>query len=59
MGVSIAGSITGPPLAGWVYDNWGSYGGIWFVFAAFTIVGIISILTIRPVRKATELNSES
>ena len=59
MGVSILGSITGPPLAGWVYDHWGSYGGIWFVFAAFTFVGIISILTIRPVRKSVELTSES
>lgn len=44
-GISALGGILGPPLAGWVYDNWGSYQGIWFVFAGLAVVGLISILT--------------
>ena len=40
------GNIIGPTLAGWVYDNWGSYQDIWFAFAGFAIVAVISMLTI-------------
>ena len=53
-GISWLGSIIGPPLAGWVYDNWNSYQGIWFTFAAFSILPIISVLTIIPVRTRVE-----
>lgn len=54
MGISLLGSIVGPPLAGWVYDNWGSYQGIWFVFAGLTVASVISILTIPAVRTAAK-----
>ncbi|MFC1869760.1 MFS transporter [Chloroflexota bacterium] len=52
VGINILGSITGPPLAGWVFDNWGSYQAIWFVFAGLTVVALISVLTISPVSTA-------
>jgi len=44
-GIQVVGSLTGPPLAGWVFDNWGSYQGIWLVFAIVSIVSLISIAT--------------
>ena len=40
------GGVIAPPLAGWVYDNWGSYNGIWFVFAGAAVVASILILRI-------------
>jgi len=51
MGVGALGGIVGPTLAGWVYDNWGSYQSIWFVFAGLAIVAVISVLTIPPVSR--------
>ena len=52
VGISMLGSIVGPPLAGWVYDNWGSYQDIWFVFAGLAVVSLISISTIPAARTA-------
>ncbi len=49
-GINMVGGIIGPTLAGWVYDNWGSYQSIWFIFSGLTVVALISILTIHPVR---------
>jgi len=51
-GISMLGSIIGPPLAGWVYDSYGSYQGIWFVFAGLAVAALIALLTIRPARSA-------
>ena len=45
MGVGALGSIAGAPLAGWVFDNWGTYQWIWFVFAGLCIVAMIALLT--------------
>jgi len=55
MGICALGGIVGPPLAGWVYDNWGNYQGIWLVFAGLPIAAIISILTIPPVNTPVQL----
>ena len=48
MGVLMIGIIIGPPLAGWIFDSYGSYQGAWFVCIGVTIAGIISLLTIPP-----------
>ena len=48
MGVNILGGIIGPLLAGWVFDNWGNYDGVWFVFAGLAVAALISILTTPP-----------
>jgi MFS family permease len=45
MGISAIGIIAGPPLAGWVFDNWGSYQAIWLVFVGVAIVALIIIAT--------------
>lgn len=52
IGINMLGSITGPPLAGWVFDNWGSYQGIWFIFAGLSIAPLILVLTIPPAKTA-------
>jgi MFS family permease len=43
MGLSVLGSIVAPPLAGWVYDTWGAYKVIWFVYAAFPFAVLATI----------------
>jgi MFS family permease len=49
-GALLAGMI-GAPLAGWVFDSFGSYMCAWFGFAVITIVGMLSILTTPPSAK--------
>ena len=41
---TVIGGVTGAPIAGWIFDNSGSYFPIWFVFAGFTILAIILLL---------------
>ncbi len=45
MGISLLGNMIGAPLAGWVFDTWGSYQGIWLVFAGLAAAALVSILT--------------
>ena len=45
MGVMMLGNIIGAPLAGWVFDNWGSYQSIWLVFAGVAVVGLVLVVT--------------
>jgi len=58
IGIMALGGIAGPPLAGWVFDHWGSYQPIWFVFAALAVAAIPVALTtpavdapIRPAKR--------
>ncbi|MEE9399512.1 MAG: MFS transporter [Dehalococcoidales bacterium] len=53
-GIGTLGGIIGPALAGWAYDNWGSYQIIWLLLAGLAIVAVISVFTIAPVRNAVE-----
>jgi MFS family permease len=48
-GVMMLGHITGAPLAGWIFDTWGSYQGAWLGFGAFTLVGAVLVLTIPSI----------
>jgi len=50
VGIMMLGHIAGAPLAGWVYDNWGSYQGIWFVFAGLTFLASVIIATTPKTR---------
>lgn len=54
MGLGAFGSIIGPTVAGWVYDNWGSYQAIWLTFAGLAVAAVISVLTIRPVGRGED-----
>jgi sugar phosphate permease len=49
-GIGAMGSIIGPIMAGWAYDNWGSYHTVWLLLACSAIVAIISVSTITPVK---------
>jgi len=55
LGIGAIGGIIGPTLAGWIYDNWGSYQSDWFLLAGLTIVAIISLSTMPPGRSAVAL----
>lgn len=48
-GILMLGNMAGPPVAGWVFDNWGSYQGVWLAFAGTTFVGAVITLMIPPV----------
>jgi MFS family permease len=50
IGVSMAGSIGGPAVAGWAYDNWGSYQGMWFLMALVPVAAMVAMLLMSPSR---------
>ncbi|MFH1648101.1 MAG: MFS transporter [Chloroflexota bacterium] len=45
-GIMMLGNISGAPIAGWVYDTWGSYQLAWLGLAAVALLGSILILTL-------------
>ncbi|MFC2032422.1 MFS transporter [Chloroflexota bacterium] len=49
MGLGSIGNIVGAPLAGWVFDSWGNYQPIWFVFSGLAFAAFILILTTPPI----------
>lgn len=53
MGVAVIGHLSGPPLAGWVFDTWSSYQGIWL---AFTILALFSLVLIATVPNLKRVN---
>ncbi len=58
-GIGGLGSIIGPTLAGWIYDNWGNYQTTWFLLGGLSTVALISLLTIGTVRNSVELVERS
>jgi MFS family permease len=44
-GVAYVGSLIGPPLAGWMYDAYGSYQVAWFTMTGLSVAGMFSYLT--------------
>ena len=57
-GVMMLGNIAGAPLAGWVFDKWGSYQGIWFVFAGLGAVALVIVATTPPVHTTIQPTDE-
>ena len=49
MGLAYSVSIAGPPMAGWVFDNYGSYFYAWIALAGVAFVALILFLTLPPV----------
>jgi MFS family permease len=49
-GLMVLFGLAAPPVAGWVFDTWGSYGYVWLVFSGLALAGAISLATIPPVR---------
>jgi MFS family permease len=53
-GIGTIGGIIGPALAGWAYDNQGSYQPIWLLMAGLSVIAITLIHTITPVKGSAE-----
>ena len=51
-GIMMLGVLGGPPIAGWVYDTFGSYRGAWLSYSGVALMGIILVLTIPPARRS-------
>jgi len=48
MGMISLGSISGPLLAGWVFDSWGSYYAAWLAFACLIFAALVIMATTPP-----------
>ena len=55
-GVMMVGHIAGAPLAGWVFDTWGSYQGIWFGLVFLALVGSVLALTTPRIGNTVKMN---
>lgn len=53
VGMTMLGQMGGPPLAGWIFDEWGSYTGAWFVAAALSLISLIFVMSTPPFRRET------
>ncbi len=49
MGLIAVGGVMGPIIAGWVFDNRGSYHIVWLLFACIVLVSSIIMATTPPV----------
>jgi MFS family permease len=47
-GILTLGGVIGPLLAGWAFDKWGSYQGIWFALIGLTIATVVVMATTPP-----------
>ncbi len=50
IGINMLGGLSGPPLAGWVYDTWGAYQSTWLVFAGLAVVALCLVVSTRPLK---------
>ncbi len=47
-GMMMLGNMSGAPLAGWVFDTWGSYQGAWLSYGILTLMGMVIVFTLPP-----------
>jgi len=59
IGFGMLGGIAGAPVAGWVYDTWGSYQSVWLTMAVLTVPALLSIINIAPVTAAVVKKADS
>lgn len=50
MGMVAIGGVIGPTVAGWTFDNWGSYQPVWLSFAGTSVVAMVLILGLKAPR---------
>lgn len=50
-GILMLANMTGPPVAGAVFDKWGSYQWLWLASAGLTLVGAVIVALTPPVSK--------
>ena len=57
-GIMMLGHVTGAPLAGWIFDMWGSYQGAWLGYGALTLVGAILVFTIPSFSSTVQMSDQ-
>lgn len=50
-GVLLVGTVIGPTFAGWMFDNRGSYQGIWLTMAGLCVLGAVMMYFLRTKAK--------
>jgi MFS family permease len=43
-GIMMLGNMAGAPVAGWVFDTWGTYQIVWIGYSALTLLGAVLVL---------------
>jgi len=51
-GVMMLGNLVGAPLAGFIYDTWGSYHMAWLLYAGVTLIGMVLVFFLPQTKKA-------
>ena len=49
IGAITVGTMVGPIVAGWAFDTWGSYQGVWFAYSALAIAAVVMVAGTPPV----------
>ena len=49
-GIRMIGHVAGAPLAGWIFDQWGSYQGAWLLYSISSALGAVAVFTIPSPR---------
>ncbi len=57
-GIMMVGNISGAPLAGWAFDTWGSYHGVWLCYSALATAGVVLAITIPSSSSSTQLSGQ-
>ena len=58
-GIMMLGNVSGTPLAGWVFDTWGSYLGAWLGFGVVAFLGAVLSATARAPLRASATGAVS
>jgi len=58
VGINALGGIVGPFLAGWVFDTWGSYQGVWLASAGLAVAAVLLIYNVSPVKIIPESDTK-
>ena len=58
-GIMMLGNVAGAPLAGWVFDTWGSYQGAWLSYGAITLAGAFLVLTIPSPSSTIQMSDQT
>ncbi|MFC1964098.1 MFS transporter [Chloroflexota bacterium] len=46
VGFAMLGNIAGAPLAGWIFDSWGTYEWAWFTLSGTSLLGMLLVLSL-------------
>ena len=55
MGSASIGGVIGPTLAGWIFDDLGSYTAVWLILFGAEVLATVLILGMKPVKAGVPL----